>query len=70
MSPRKVVLVIDDESVSRMALSMICQNSGYAVRVAAEGREGLSLFECNSVDVVLLDYHLPGPDYCDKSRSC
>jgi DNA-binding response OmpR family regulator len=30
------------------------------VLLAANGQDGLSLFSSNSVDAVLLDYHLPG----------
>ena len=53
------ILVVDDEEGIREVLSAILEDEGYAVRVAADGVEGLALMESESVDLVLLDVWLP-----------
>lgn len=59
---QKSVLLIDDSETARAALSDRLEKSGYAVAVAADGREGLRrLYEVHP-DVVLLDVVMPGID--------
>lgn len=59
-SPR--LLVIDDEQFVRDSLIAYLEDSGYLVDGAANGEEGLELFERNHPDVVLLDLKMPGMD--------
>ena len=55
------ILVIDDEELIRSSCSGILGRAGFSVRTAADGREGLSLFEEIAGDTrcVLLDLSMP-----------
>ncbi len=54
------VLVIDDEEHIRGLLSELLMTWGCQADVAANGREGLSLFEPGRYDLVLTDLLMPG----------
>src|SRR5207302_4410074 len=53
------VLIIDDEAAIRESLETLLGLEGYAVEVAATGREGLELLAERQFDLVLLDLALP-----------
>ena len=55
------VLIVDDEMLIRWAVSEGLAESGHAVLQAETGREALELIDAfpNTVDAVVLDYHLP-----------
>ena len=55
------ILIIDDEVTVRQAAKSILESYGYSVVVAADGREGLELFEPlgEEFDAVLLDMTMP-----------
>ena len=53
------VLIIDDEAAIRESLETLLGLEGYAVEVAASGREGLELLAERQFDLVLLDLALP-----------
>ncbi|MEO8325677.1 MAG: response regulator, partial [Nitrospirota bacterium] len=56
---RSCVLVVDDDpSVARL-LDQALQEWGYEVVIAGNGREGLDVVGCRSVDGILLDVHMP-----------
>lgn len=57
MQPR--VLVVDDEALIRMSLSIALCREGYQVETAACGLEGMSLVAQNHYDLVILDLRLP-----------
>lgn len=55
------ILVIDDESNIRLMLKLALVHVGHTVETAADGYEGLELFqEGASWDLVLLDQRMPG----------
>ncbi|HSR12144.1 MAG TPA: sigma-54 dependent transcriptional regulator [Thermodesulfobacteriota bacterium] len=54
------ILIIDDEPTLRESLHIALSGSGYEVLSARTGEEGLTLFEKEIPDVVLLDHWLPG----------
>lgn len=54
------VLVIDDERHIRGLLSELLMTWGCEADVAADGREGLSLFQRGRYDLVLTDLLMPG----------
>lgn len=56
----KRVLVIDDEPAVRRATAAALTAYGYVVRTAESGDEGVALAAAEPVDVVLLDYSMPG----------
>jgi len=41
-------------------LRMLLEDAGYKVLVATSGADALQLFASHPVDLVLLDYHMPG----------
>ena len=54
------ILVIDDEPTLRESLQIALTASGYELKTARTGEEGLELFARESPDLVLLDHWLPG----------
>lgn len=57
-----VVLIVDDDSVTRGILSGILKKTGFATKSAADGCEGIALAQALSPDLILLDVHLPDMD--------
>ncbi len=58
------ILVADDEPMLRSSLARLLQVMGFAVLVAADGRQALEIFGQHSAEVVcvILDYTMPGID--------
>jgi PAS domain S-box-containing protein len=58
-----LVLVIDDDAISRLLIREALGNSGqFRVLEAADGAAGLAMFRANRPDVVLLDVVMEGMD--------
>jgi len=55
----KILLIEDEEKLARF-VELELLHEGYEVCKAADGREGLALFESERFDLVLLDIMLPG----------
>ncbi len=53
---------VDDEPGILFTRQRLLQNAGYEVLSAADGEQALHFFAANDVDLVLLDYLLPGMD--------
>jgi DNA-binding response OmpR family regulator len=53
------VLIVDDDASVRKALGRVLEEEGYAVTLAADGREALERFEAGPVNLLLLDIGLP-----------
>ncbi len=60
ISPARKMLVVDDDSDFRWAITNVLQGAGYMVAQAQDGDEALSLLEKNIPDMILLDYRMPG----------
>jgi CheY-like chemotaxis protein len=58
--PKKTLLCVDDEVVGLKLRKIILERQGYKVLTASAGAEGLSMFDENNVDAVVLDYYMPG----------
>ena len=56
------ILVIDDEEVVRNSLCFQLEDLGYSVLTAANGKQGVDLFEQHRLDLVLTDLRMPGMD--------
>ena len=54
------ILIIDDEDIMRNCLCDVLTDDGYSVEVAREGIQGITLFENNPSDIVILDIKMPG----------
>lgn len=57
---KKVILVVDDDSQIRESLGKLLRAEGYEVALAADGQEGIHIFDSRPIDLVLLDISLPG----------
>jgi CheY-like chemotaxis protein len=55
-----VVLCVDDEVVGLQVRKLILERSGYTVLTALDGASGLTIFNDQTVDAVVLDYSMPG----------
>jgi putative two-component system response regulator len=62
------ILIVDDESASRIPLATLLRREGYEVRDVGEG--GAALTECASFrpDLILLDVMMPGVDGLEVCR--
>jgi len=56
----KTVLCVDDENIGLRVRKIMLEGHGYHVLTASNGQQGLDLFDQNHVDVVVLDYYMPG----------
>ena len=65
---RATILVIDDDAVSRAALSVLLEEEGYEVLTAAGGEDGLKAVEKRRPNVLLLDMMMPGMDGIEVIR--
>ncbi|HEY6460486.1 MAG TPA: sigma-54 dependent transcriptional regulator, partial [Polyangiaceae bacterium] len=66
------ILIVDDESNARAALSEILHEDGYATETAADGFKALGKLDEFSPDVVLTDLKMPGLDgiaFMEKARA-
>ncbi len=63
-----VVLVVDDSEVNVMLSSSQLQRLGYTPLTAGGGHEALRLLETESVDLVLMDWHMPDIDGLETTR--
>ena len=62
----KKVLVIEDDQDLVALVSLLLQGDGYAVEIAANGREALDALARDLPDVILLDMKMPimnGPEF-------
>lgn len=59
------ILVVDDESSIREALSKVLHAEDYAVVTAENGQEAIEKFKLEKIDLVLLDLALPVKDSRD-----
>jgi CheY-like chemotaxis protein len=56
MEQKPTILCIDDEEPGRTLRKLLLESAGYDVLTAASGREGLQIFQSNSVNAVIVDY--------------
>ena len=54
------VLLVDDDEVARMSMTMVLEQSGFAVTSASNVPEALKYISSESYDVLLSDLHMPG----------
>ncbi len=57
-----VILSVDENSAILYARYKVLQGAGYGVLSATDGEQALSMLHAYPVDLVLLDYALPGTD--------
>ena len=59
MRPRPVVLVADDDAVTRDLLMVVLEQCGYEVVACADGQEAVDRVGKGGIDLVLLDARMP-----------
>jgi DNA-binding response OmpR family regulator len=57
-----LVLIVDDDKLTRWSLSRVLSRAGYQIQEAATGADGLAAIAGNRPDAVLLDIVLPDGD--------
>ncbi|MBA2305837.1 MAG: response regulator transcription factor [Acidobacteria bacterium] len=62
------ILLVDDEMAIQRAIAPLLRSRGYAVTLAATGREALDAFERDRPDIVILDLGLPDMDGTEVCR--
>lgn len=66
------ILVVDDNAENRALAKATLEDEGYEVVLAAGGDEGVTAFQAQQPDCVLLDVRMPGTDgfaVCSKIRT-
>ena len=67
----KKILIVDDDTILRMALERYLLKRGFSVQVASSGSIGLALFEADPADVIVSDILMPemdGFEFCRQIR--
>jgi CheY-like chemotaxis protein len=59
VSWKPVILCVDDTPSVLEGQKMLLEQNGYRVLTAKNGKEAVQVFLSHSVDLVLLDYHMP-----------
>lgn len=58
--PQPLILCIDDEELGLRIRKIVLEREGFCVETAIDGPTGLAIFGTERVDVVVLDYFMPG----------
>jgi CheY-like chemotaxis protein len=56
----KTVLCVDDEKIGLRVRKILLESHGFKVLTANSGQQGLTVFDSHEVDLVVLDYYMPG----------
>ncbi|MBT8764783.1 two-component system response regulator RssB [Pseudomonas boanensis] len=67
-NPSAKLLIIDDDEVVRASLAAYLEDSGFSVRQASNGLQGLQDFERERPDVVICDLRMPQVDGLELIR--
>ena len=68
---QQIVLIVDDERVSRVNMAARLKRLGYRVIEASDGKTGLELLRRERPDLTILDWMMPeldGPSFCELVR--
>src|SRR5262245_10301735 len=60
VSPKRRILVVDDEPFVCDAVKMMLEFDGHTVETAGNGKEALSAFKKAKYDLVITDWKMPG----------
>ncbi len=68
VSPRKSVLLVEDNFVNQVVATRLLEKLGHTVTVAGDGAKALELSRLASFDLVLMDCHMPVMDGFEATR--
>jgi CheY-like chemotaxis protein len=57
-----VILCVDDEPSGLLMRKLLLESRGYRVLTAESGEAGIAILSAEAIDLVLLDYMMPGAD--------
>lgn len=57
---KPIILLIDDDEAGMNARQQLLEMQGYFVLVASTAESGLQVFSSTDVDLLIIDYQLPG----------
>jgi two-component system, sensor histidine kinase len=72
VSPRPrppLAMIVDDNQASRLVLSVMLEQFGYDVAMAASGREALEKIQAQPPDVIMMDMTMAGMDGVEATRT-
>ncbi len=58
----KTILIVDDSESIREVVRFTLENAGYAVLVAADGKDALKFLDGREIDLLITDLHMPEMD--------
>lgn len=58
----KTILIVDDSESIREVVRFTLENEGYNVLVGVDGRDALTHFNGQTIDLVITDLHMPEMD--------
>jgi DNA-binding response OmpR family regulator len=59
VTPRKTILLVDDDTEVLSAMQTAIEKQGYRVLTASDGNMGLAIAECEQPDLVVVDMMMP-----------
>ncbi len=62
------MLLVEDDSVTRMSVKRLCEKEGHAVTVAGDGADALDKLRAQDFDLILMDIQLPVMDGVEATR--
>ncbi|MBI1930532.1 response regulator [Candidatus Poribacteria bacterium] len=62
------ILLVEDNEMNRDMLSRRLMRKGYEVRIAIDGREGVTMAQSEAPDLILMDMSLPVLDGWEATR--
>jgi CheY-like chemotaxis protein len=62
------IMVVEDNDLSRDALTRRLERRGYAVLLASDGQHAIDLGRAERPDLILMDLGLPRVDGCEATR--
>ena len=60
--PDEIIMIVEDNDITRQGLQIILENGGYSVLAASDGIEALDIMEKSTPDFILSDIAMPGMD--------
>ena len=58
-SPKKHILIVDDEPAVRRTVRVVLESAGYECAESENGAEALTWLETHHADVIIADYQMP-----------
>lgn len=59
--PEATILIVDDDDAIRRLMTSVIERLGYTALSAEDAGRALQLLDQHTIDLVLLDLHMPGP---------